>query len=284
MQPPLTKPTFQTWAMPDGYALAGRVWTPPSACRPPALYLHGIQSHGGWFEWSASVLADAGMPVILPDRRGSGRNTADRGDVPNWRRWLADLDALAAWARAHFASQQIVVVGVSWGGKLAVVWTRKNPALVARQLLVAPGIFPAVDVGLWGRMRVAAALPLAPQTSLPIPLGDPALFTSEPQGQRFIGADELKLTRATARFMFHSALLDRAARRRQPFRAPTTLILTDRDRIIANAPTNRWFAQCAGPHDRVERLATDHTPEFAAQTSAFERLLRAWAAGTEIRP
>lgn len=280
MQPPLIQPALRTWAMSDGYALVGRVWQPAAALYPPALYLHGIQSHGGWFEWSASVLADAGMPVVLPDRRGSGANTPARGDTPSWRCWLADLDELAAWTRTHFAAPQVALVGVSWGGKLAVAWSRANPTSVARQLLVAPGLFPAVDVGVLGRLRVAAALPIAPRTSLPIPLGDPALFTSDPQGQRFIADDQLKLTRATARFMFHSALLDRAARRRQPFRTPTTLVLMSQDCIIANEPTTRWFSQCAGPQDRLESLTGDHTPEFAAQTSAFERLLRDWAAGS----
>ena len=115
------------------------------------IYLHGIQSHGGWYEWSASLLADGENPVLMPDRRGSGLNQAARGDVPCFRRWLEDLDELSAWARSEFGIERFDVVGVSWGGKLAAAWALERPELVSRLLLIAPGLFPAVGVGLAGR-------------------------------------------------------------------------------------------------------------------------------------
>src|SRR5690348_12732377 len=73
----------------DHYQAVARFWMPPSP-RGAVLYLHGIQSHGGWFEDSAKHLAEAGFAVLLADRRGSGRNHVDRGHAPNARRLLRD--------------------------------------------------------------------------------------------------------------------------------------------------------------------------------------------------
>ena len=58
MRRPDLPPAPNSWTLSDGYVLQGRVWRPASgAARCAVLYLHGIQSHGAWFEWSAGRLA-----------------------------------------------------------------------------------------------------------------------------------------------------------------------------------------------------------------------------------
>ena len=73
-------PSFQleTLRLSDGYETHVRWWRPPNP-RGAVLYFHGIQSHGGWYETSGGRLADAGFNVLMPDRRGSGLNRAQRG-------------------------------------------------------------------------------------------------------------------------------------------------------------------------------------------------------------
>jgi pimeloyl-ACP methyl ester carboxylesterase len=159
MHPPLVPPTFKHWTMSDGYVLRGRLWPPGRQSLSPAIiYVHGIQSHGAWFEWSASLLAHHGRAVILPDRRGSGLNDADRGDTPSWQRWLLDIDELATWARSEFGAERFDLLGVSWGGKPALAWTLRHPERAGRLLLVAPGLFPAVDISTRTRFQIARAL------------------------------------------------------------------------------------------------------------------------------
>ena len=63
------------------------------------LYLHGIQSHGGWFEGSACYLAEKGLHVLLPDRRGSGLNEAERGHARSAGRLLQDVVETMAWLK-----------------------------------------------------------------------------------------------------------------------------------------------------------------------------------------
>lgn len=285
MRAPCVPPELTTWTMSDGYVLRGRIWRAAGAPRGAVLYLHGIQSHGGWFEWSAAVLARAGYVVVLPDRRGSGLNAEARGDTPSAERWLEDVEELATWIGREAGAGPPAVVGVSWGGKLAAAWALRGPGAAARLLLIAPGIFPAVDVGLWGRCRIGAALLTRPTRMFPIPLNDPALFTDNPAGREFIASDPLKLTTATARFLYESSRLDRRLARtpKAGLQVPVTLVLAGRDRIIRNGRTVGWLRRVARRTPEVAELAgSAHTLEFEADGRAFQHLLEQWGAAVVV--
>lgn len=281
MRTPLAPPTLQNWRLSDGYVLRGRVWPPTRAGAPCCVYLHGIQSHGAWYEWSASVLADSGMGVVLPDRRGSGMNGAARGDAPSIERWRMDLREVIAAALREFAPAHIDLVGLSWGAKLVIDHALRSPADVRRVLLVTPGLFPAVDVSFRERLRIARSLLVGGRSLHEIPLTDPALFTDRTEGMRFIVADALKLTHATARFLYHSSRLDRALRRasRASLAAPTTLLLAQRERIIDNAATLAWAKRVCATPPIVRQFDASHTLEFESDLSGFEAALREWAVG-----
>lgn len=282
MRPPVFPPEFCTWTMSDGYVLHGRRWHPAEPPRRTVLYLHGIQSHGGWFEWSASLLAAMGHAVILPDRRGSGLNKPYRGDVACAERWLADLDELTTWAHTTIGPQPLDVVGVSWGGKLAAAWALQRPDTVDRLLLIAPGVFPAVDIGAAGRLRVGWALLTEPTRELSIPLDDPALFTQNPEGRKFIESDPLKLTRVSARFLYQSARLDRQLRRATTGTLPdtTTAFLAGHDRIIRNPQTAKWLERITGGQAVIQWFSdAQHTLEFEHKSYLFASLLQDWVGG-----
>lgn len=277
MRTPLTPPQFTQWRLSDGYVVRGRVWS-PRAPIGSIVYLHGIQSHGGWYEWSAAVLADCGWRVIMPDRRGSGLNERDRADAPSIERWLLDVEEIAA--AGVDSDLPARMVGLSWGGKVAVSVVLRQPRRWSRLLLITPGIFPAVDVGFWQRLRIGRALLADPTRLFEIPLQEPRLFTDNPSGQQFIAEDGQKLTHATARFLFHSSRLDARLRRLAPgsLRTPTALLLAGNDEIIRNEPTEKWARRCCGGELAVENFERDaHTLEFAADVTRYERFLRHWA-------
>lgn len=286
MRAPLSPPLIRQIVLSDGYVASARLWMPPHG--PPSdlvLYLHGIQSHGGWYEWSASLLASRGAAVLLPDRRGSGLNHEARGDTPSAEQLLADLSFLAtALAReVGTAARPVSVVGVSWGGKLALAWALRMAWFTRRLLLLAPGVFPAVGVSLVERLRIARSLLTAPDRLHPIPLDDAALFTDQPDGQTFIRHDPLKLTRVTARFLWESERLGSWLRRapRGSIGSPITLLNAGRDRIIRNQPTIAWLRRVARAQPEVREFQhAAHTLEFEPDLGELSAALLDWSAGS----
>jgi alpha-beta hydrolase superfamily lysophospholipase len=278
---PLSPPQLRIWYMSDRYVVRGRYWPPRDpTCRVAFLYLHGIQSHGGWFEWSASLLAESGAAVILPDRRGSGANAEARGDCPHGARWFDDIDEIVAQTRSEARFDRVALVGVSWGAKLAAALAADATVGVpAAMLLIAPGFFPAISVPWSTKARIGIAALTSPTTRFPIPLNDPALFTDNPDGRAFLERDRLRLHEATARFFAHSMLLDRRLARiaHGGISTPTTLLLAERDRIIDNERTVQWLRKSVKSEPQTAILGqAAHTLEFEADICPIEVAVRQW--------
>lgn len=272
---------------PDGYTLACRRWLPPegTTVRGIVVYLHGIQSHGGWYGASAARLADAGLAVYLPDRRGSGANTADRGHCDSWEQLVADVtgveDYALADARASTAGERLplFLLAVSWGGKLAAALAAMHDGRYAGLALLCPGLCPKRDVSARDKARIALALIRGKGgEEFPIPLSDPALFTATPRWLKFLRDDPLALHRATARFLFESRCLDAEVRVAPPWiHVPVYLALAGNDAIIDNAATGRWFERVASTDKTLKTYAgAHHTLEFEPDPAPVFNDLAAW--------
>ena len=130
----------------DGYRWKYRQYPPDGAPRGIVVFIHGIQSHGGWYEYSCTKLAQAGYQVYFLDRRGSGMNAEGRGDAPSFRRLLDDIaEFLTVLPRSAPAGNKVArlpvfLAGISWGGKLAVALERRHPGLVDGLILMCPSL------------------------------------------------------------------------------------------------------------------------------------------------
>ena len=264
------EPQHQQIDLPDGYRAHCRWWQPASI-RGGILYLHGIQSHGGWFEKSASALASAGWAVVMPDRRGSGANQSDRGHAINADQLIADVWSVAAAAMDAWKLDALHWLGVSWGGKLAPVAAAVNPEAVKSLTLVAPGLKAKVDVPVWTKLLIALSASLTPKKSFSIPLNDSALFTDETSGRVFIDGDPLRLHKATASFLMASHKLDRRMSTAiASLRFPIQLFLAGNDRIIDNLRTTRLLAGGKFGQIRIIRYpSATHTLEFESESTGF---------------
>ena len=334
----------------DGYRLACRRYVPSGGRRPRGLvvYLHGIQSHGGWYDASSRRLAEAGLAVYLPDRRGSGLNAADRGHAESWEQLAADVVAVEDRALADAgcitatkataspgsaggwyghggqtrgsaptttatanssngidkqpgdhkgrpydnknscdplgnrpAGLPLMLVAVSWGGKLAAALAAMHGGRYAGLALLCPGICPQRDVSLGTKLRIAAALATGRRTErFAIPLDDPQLFTTTPRWLEFLARDPLALHEATAQFLFESRRLEATVAAMAPWiRVPTWLALAGRDRIIDNGRTLAWLCRL-GSSERTVKLyeAAHHTLEFEPESEPIFADLAAWLA------
>ena len=247
----------------DGYSFYYRRFVPQGEARARLVFLHGVRSHGGWYGRSCVEFARRGYEVLFLDRRGSGLNTAHRGDAPSFRRLLDDVAEFVQSLRTDRGWLPVFVCGISWGGKLAVGLPYRKPGLVDGLVLLCPGLAPKVKPPLPRRLRIALASRLRPDNRFPIPLNDPELFTTSTEWQKFIDADPHGLRVATARFLFNSFALDIYLRRAaQRVTIPSLLMLAEHDRIIDNARTRAIVARFPGESTVFEYPGAHHTLEF----------------------
>lgn len=255
--------TLATFRASDGYAFYYRRYAPAGTPRARLVFLHGVRSHGGWYERSCAALAALGFEVFFLDRRGSGLNSARRGDCPNFRRLIDDVAEFVQSLRAEKSWLPVFAVGISWGGKLAAALPARKPGMLAGVILLCPGLKPKVKPPFAQRLRIFLARRLRPTKFFPIPLNDAELFTGSKVWQEYIDRDPFGLREATARFLFNSFAFDQYLRRAaKKVRVPVLLMLAGRDRIIDNAKTRKFVGKFDAVTTIVDYPDAEHTLEF----------------------
>jgi alpha-beta hydrolase superfamily lysophospholipase len=288
----LGEPAILTHTASDGYRWKYRRYDPPAEPRARVVCIHGIQSHGGWYDYSCRRLADAGFTVYFLDRRGSGLNEQGRGDAPSFRRLIDDiaeflsdlkseisnLKSEISNLKSEISNLKSFLVAISWGGKPAAALLRRHLGLVDGLALLCPGFRAVVRPPLRERLSIAWSYLTAPRKLFPVPLGDPELFTASPEWQQFLRDDPLSLRQATARFLANSVRLDGYLRFvPRHVTVPVLLLLAGRDRIIDNVATRR-FVESFAAADRtvIEYPEAHHTLEFEPRPHRYLDDLITW--------
>jgi alpha-beta hydrolase superfamily lysophospholipase len=273
----LGEPAILTHTAGDGYRWKYRQYDPPGGAAPRArvICVHGIQSHGGWYDHSCRRMAEAGFAVSFLDRRGSGLNEEARGDAPSFRRLLDDI---AEYLTAHHSPLTTHLLAISWGGKLAAALLKRHPGLVDGLALLCPGFFAKVRPSLGERLGIVWSYLASPRRLFPVPLNDPALFTASPEWRQFLRDDPLAVRQATARLLAHSARLDGYLRFvPKHVTVPVLLLLAGQDRIIDNARARRFVESFAASDKTViEYPEAHHTLEFEPRPHRYLDDLISW--------
>ncbi len=293
--------TIEEFKASDGYTCRYRRYVPAGAPKAHLVCIHGIQSHGGWYEYSCTRLSREGFAVSFLDRRGSGLNEQARGDTPSFRRLLDDLaefilslskaqaanetrrlseggSVAASPGRQLAASPPVILVAISWGGKLALALQRRYPGIVNGLVLLCPGFFPRVRPSFRQRLAITGARVVSPLKLFPIPLNDPELFTATPHWQKFILEDPLSLRQATARLLVESARLDGYLRFAASYvRKPVLVLLAEQDRIIDNGQTRQFVDRFPATDKKIiEYPGAHHTLEFEPDPNRFINDIQRW--------
>jgi len=266
----------------DGYRFAVRIWDAAQAAdnergiaptrlpRARVFFLHGIISHGGWYESTCEAISQAGFEVHFLDRRGSGLNKAARGDVPSFQTWIRDVTDYVESASTD--QRPAILAGISWGGKLALAAAKDRPHLLGGLALICPGLYSKFSGGLFQRLALGVARRTpARNWRVRIPLQQPRLFTDDPAWQTHIQHDELVLRKITVRAAWSNLELSHHVEgAERSLEIPTLLMLAGADRIIDNAATRRFFDRIAHRSKRlVEYDQAAHTFEFSAARERY---------------
>src|SRR5919112_3859500 len=101
---------------------------------PPAVVLHGgTGAHHDYLLPGFDALA-RDRQLIYYDQRGGGRSPVSRETPVGWREHVADLEEL----RRQWRLEQLTLVGYSWGGLLALLYSIEHPDRVSGVALISP--------------------------------------------------------------------------------------------------------------------------------------------------
>ena len=262
-----------------GYKLHYRDFHSVGISKGTIVFIHGIQSHGGWYETSCKKFAQAGYRVLFLDRRGSGLNEVSRGDSPSFRTLLDDLKEFLQYQRKEIAGSTPLILGaISWGGKIAFGLEIRMANLVDGFILLAPGFCPKIQPTRKERFFIALGSLFSPRRLFNIPLNDPELFTSNPVAQKFLKEDPLALRKATARFLLDSVRLDFYLRIfRTKISKPILLLIAGQDKIIDNEKTIAFVKRFASGSLTVRDYPeAHHTFEFEPEPQKHIEEIEEW--------
>lgn len=244
----------------------------PPVSKAPQAYivcLHGIQSHSGWYQRSSLQFRRAGIDVRFLDRRGSGLNTEKRGQTLHWERLTNDIRQFMAQLHDErdrcSPHSPIILLALSWGGKLGAMFAGRHPSMIDGLILQYPGIYSRFYPSWWQRHSLAFAVWFGYRKKLlSIPLSNPELFTSDPEWQQFIRDDPMALHLASSGLMNASSQMDRlVGSTSKQIQCPVLVQLAAHDQIVDNDAVRKYFERMASTEKTlIEYPNSVHTLEF----------------------
>lgn len=261
----------------DGSRLGFMEYRAPES-RGALVYLHGIESHAGWFAAAAEALCASGFDVYCLDRRGSGINRENRGfisgHVDRYEILLEDIETVVRDLRSRY--ERLYMIGLSWGGKLALSYSLTHPGELDGLVLITPGLVARVRPGLLDLAGIFCCAFPFPTVQFETPI-EPEMFTTTPEYLEILRRDPLRLTHASARFYYQSLRLDHLVDDLiEENRCPIELFLAGKDRIIDNeAVVDLLRRGAGGPLEVVLYEDQTHSVQFDA-TEPLVRDIVTW--------
>jgi alpha-beta hydrolase superfamily lysophospholipase len=200
------------------------------------IYLHGLESHMGWFLNLAEFLNSKGINVYAFDRRGSGLNKNSSRNFSS-RYISSDLKIFIDLVKKDHPESRIFLIGLCLGGKIAVDFFSYYKDYLNGLILVSPSLKNKLKFSLADKLSIL----FKPNSLLKVPIKD-SMFTSNERYLRYIGNDSLRLRYIPAQHLLEIAKMEQHLKKASGnIKLPVLLMLAGIDDIIDTAGAKRWY-------------------------------------------
>ncbi|HNT35721.1 MAG TPA: alpha/beta fold hydrolase [bacterium] len=216
------------------------------------VFVHGIQSHSGWFDEACCFLSERGHTCYGFDRRGAGISEQPRGYIDSYRTWIEELTTVLQFAESESEGRPVHLLSWCFGAKVALGYllsTRENS--LASAIFLCPGIKTKTQLRWRQMLRVLVGSKSPDATPMETPISD-EMFTDVPEYLEFIHNDPHSLRKATPALYFQIFLLDRFLRKSSnKITLPLLFMLAGQDQIADNEYAVKFYAEACS---QVKRL------------------------------
>lgn len=231
---------------------------------PCAIYLHGLESHTGWFSNLAEYLNSKGINVYAFDRRGSGLNKAASRNF--YSRYLAsDLKIFLDLVSKEHPGSKIFLIGLCLGGKIAVDFFYYHQNCLDGLILISPSLKNRLKFSLYDKLSIL----FRPHSMLKVPIKD-TMFTSNEEHLRYIGSDSLRLRHIPAQHLLEIAKMGRHLKAASGnIKLPVLLMLAGIDEIIDTRSCKSWCEKLPSK-DKMIKFYKDYHHILTFEPKAVE--------------
>jgi alpha-beta hydrolase superfamily lysophospholipase len=138
-----------------GLKIFVRSWKPAVAARGVVVICHGVNSHSGYYLWTAQQLLARGLAVYALDLHGRGRSEGERFYLESIKDYVDDVDAVVMLAKSREPGLPVFLLGHSAGGVVSCTYAlhhqQKLAGLICESFafqVAAPDVALAVVKGL----------------------------------------------------------------------------------------------------------------------------------------
>lgn len=209
---------------------------------PCVIYLHGLESHTGWFLNLAEFLNSKGINIYAFDRRGSGLNKNSSRNFSS-RYISSDLKIFIDLVKKDHPRSRIFLIGLCLGGKIAVDFFSYHQDCLDGLILISPSLKSKLRFSLSDKLSIL----FRPNSMLRVPIED-SMFTSNERYLKYIKNDSLRLRYIPAQHLLEIAKMDRHLKKASGnIRVPVLLMLAGIDEIIDIVGVKRWYKKLPSP-------------------------------------
>lgn len=245
----------QTIDTAKGAQIFVRSWQPASKPRAVVVICHGVNSHGGQYQWTGDQLAHAGFAAYALDLRGRGRSNGERFYVEDIADYVSDVAGTVELARSQHSGLPLFLLGHSAGGVVSATYVLDNQAKLAGFIcesfafqVPAPGFALAAIKGL---SHIAPRLPVLKLKN--------ADFTRDPQALEALDNDPLTANEVQPAITV-AALVRADERLRTDFPLITlpVLIMHGTEDRATVCHGSEFFHETVGSKDKTLKLYEGH--------------------------